>query len=300
MNGDLPDNINKMPDNTSNNHKVMRKDCEVEKPNMKNDTIDNVAVNNKKQSSNNNKDRKRLYSWSRPTREMRRAGNNSGMMHAEHIISGSATIVFPPSLNWFQGNIINSAGDAYTIHGKQRRDSQNSNDDAPSTRLPTLAELPEDNNKSSLSTQSNHSSENGEILRINYSGNSSTSLDEECSVCDSLDSALVERAMARLSLELGSEFVYNVTITDYETGLEHEVKEVSCSIDKEKLKLEHNQLQFTSETALKGAKADTVIATKIGPGLVEKGLTVYSGKLRMTYQDAPCYPVALEASQWCL
>ena len=30
--------------------------------------------------------------------------------------------------------------------------------------------------------------------------------------------------MARLALELGSEFVYNVIITDYETGLEHEVK----------------------------------------------------------------------------
>ena len=43
-------------------------------------------------------------------------------------------------------------------------------------------------------------------------------------MCDSLDSALVERAMARLALELGSEFVYNVIITDYETGLEHEVK----------------------------------------------------------------------------
>ncbi len=59
MNGELPD-INNMPDNTNNDHKVMRKDCEVEKPKMKNDNIDNVAVNNNKstkQSSNNNKDR---------------------------------------------------------------------------------------------------------------------------------------------------------------------------------------------------------------------------------------------------
>jgi hypothetical protein len=254
-----------------------------------------LATRSKKTKNMSQKsERKRLYSWSRPTREMRKAGNHSGLMHAEHEISGEATIVFPQSLQWFQGNIINKAGDAYTIHGKQRRDSQNSNEDG--CRLPTVSEVPEENGmKTPIPIR-----EDDEVSRMNDLRTSSSSLDEESSVCDSLDSTLVELAMARLSLELGSEFIYNVTITDYETGLEHEVKEVLCSIDKESLKLEHDQLQFTSETALKGVKADTVIASKIGPGLVEKGLTVYSGDLRMTYQDAPCYPVALEASQWCL
>eukprot|EP00088_Acartia_fossae_P009304 TRINITY_DN14497_c0_g1_i2.p1 TRINITY_DN14497_c0_g1~~TRINITY_DN14497_c0_g1_i2.p1 ORF type:complete len:309 (-),score=76.97 TRINITY_DN14497_c0_g1_i2:670-1596(-) len=295
--------------NTSDSDFIDVKSCDK----MNNNDVPSSKLNsNHKLLSKNaanvkNSERKRLYSWSRPTREMRRAGANSGLMKAEHVISGGATIVFPPSLIWFQGNIINKSGDAYTIHGKQRRDSQNSTEEGGNnTRLLTV--LPEEELSSQQQNQERRGGsccqEDEEVSRITgfsaQQAHSSSSLDEESSVCDSLDSALVESAMARLSLELGSEFLFNVTVTDYETGLEHEIKEVQCSIDRENLRLEHDQLQFTSVTALKGMKADTVIASKIGPGLVEKGLTVYSGNLRMTYHDEPCYPVALEASQWCL
>ena len=56
MNGELSQINNAMPDATTNDHKVMKKDSEIKKQKMKNIKINNV-VNNKstKQSPNSNK-----------------------------------------------------------------------------------------------------------------------------------------------------------------------------------------------------------------------------------------------------
>ena len=50
--------------------------------------------------------RKRLYSWSRPTREMRSRGQMSNLMQSEITIEGEATIAFHPSGLWFQVCIV--------------------------------------------------------------------------------------------------------------------------------------------------------------------------------------------------
>jgi hypothetical protein len=43
-------------------------------------------------------------------------------------------------------------------------------------------------------------------------------------VCDSLDSELIREAMESLELELVTDGLYSVTIIDYETGLNHDIK----------------------------------------------------------------------------
>ena len=46
----------------------------------------------------------------------------------------------------------------------------------------------------------------------------------QVSICDSLDSELIREAMESLELELVAEGLYNVTIIDYETGMNHHIK----------------------------------------------------------------------------
>ena len=48
----------------------------------------------------------------------------------------------------------------------------------------------------------------------------------QVSICDSLDSELIREAMESLELELVAEGLYNVTIIDYETGMNHHIKEL--------------------------------------------------------------------------
>ena len=60
------------------------------------------------------KDRKRLYSWSRPSKHLTRRTNYDSEMK----ISGAATLAFTADLKWFQGNIINEVQEVYTIRGR--------------------------------------------------------------------------------------------------------------------------------------------------------------------------------------
>ena len=39
------------------------------------------------------------------------------------VISGAATLAFSEDLSWFQGNIVNTQSDTYTIRGSLIRDS---------------------------------------------------------------------------------------------------------------------------------------------------------------------------------
>ena len=48
MNGELSQINNAMPDATTNDHKVMKKDSEIEKPKMKNNKINNIKDNKTK------------------------------------------------------------------------------------------------------------------------------------------------------------------------------------------------------------------------------------------------------------
>ena len=58
--------------------------------------------------------RKRLYSWSRPSKHLPRPGRHDSEME----ISGMATIAFSQDLSWFQGNIVNPQSDTFTIRGR--------------------------------------------------------------------------------------------------------------------------------------------------------------------------------------
>ena len=58
--------------------------------------------------------RKRLYSWSRPSKHLPRPGRHDSEME----ISGMATIAFSQDLSWFQGNIVNPQSDTFIIRGR--------------------------------------------------------------------------------------------------------------------------------------------------------------------------------------
>jgi len=237
----------------------------------------------------NNKQRKRLYSWSRPTREMRSRGKQSSLLHSEIEIRGEATIALHPSGDWFQGNIISALEDAYTIHGRRNHADIEYKEER-------LAVVPEDAVEDLVGSLHNSLEISGASFESSTSC-SPTSHDDEVSTCGSLDSAVVLATMERLGLEMDT---FTVHITDYETGIEHTLKDVSITMEDEDLRMFNDSLTFNSSDVVKGNKADVVITTKIGPNLVEKGLLVFRGDLRMTYRDEPCFPVSLDASQWCL
>ena len=52
----------------------------------------------------------------------------------------------------------------------------------------------------------------------------------QVSICDSLDSELIREAMESLELELVAEGLYNVTIIDYETGMNHHIKVLDYTV----------------------------------------------------------------------
>ena len=72
--------------------------------------------------------RKRLYSWTRPSKHLSRQVKYDSEMK----ISGAATLAFSPDLKWFQGNIVNSDNsEVYTITGKLILNSIEENDEYP-------------------------------------------------------------------------------------------------------------------------------------------------------------------------
>lgn len=244
--------------------------------------------------------RKRLYSWSRPSRDIRTSGPRAMPRHSEHCIAGLATIAFHPSGEWFQGNVISRTDDAYTVYGRKRLDRQGRFDRPPPHRLTSCREDSEES-----AGDSSSSSSGGASLPHSRSGDSpvacSCSPDDQASVCDSLDSELIREAMESLELSLVAEGQYNVTIIDYETGLNHHFKGVCLMMEGgDSLTLESEQLSFSSTTSYKGNKADVVITSSIGPSLAEIGMTVFRGEMRVNYTEEPCYPVTLDESRWCL
>lgn len=59
--------------------------------------------------------RKRMYSWSRPCRQLPRRGREQ----SRTTIAGQATLAFSRDGGWFQGNILSPDSDAYTIAGRR-------------------------------------------------------------------------------------------------------------------------------------------------------------------------------------
>ena len=144
--------------------------------------------------------RRRLYSWSRPSKSLPRQCKYDSEMR----ISGAATLAFSPDLRWFQGNIIGEAEEAYTITGRLRSSGEEEQGEAGLS--PALDICPE------LSSSAG-------------SGGDQLSPPSEAG---SLDSELVRVAMESLGLE-EEELLYTVSIMDFETGTNHAL-EVHSSI----------------------------------------------------------------------
>lgn len=260
------------------------------------------------------KDRSRLYSWSRPSREMRSKGLQYDSTQVQQCICGMAHLAFHPSLDWFQGNIVSATGDSYEINGTKCHECSTSSSASNNngggggvgggynrTTSGSSSDGFEFTAQDADAAYKNRKDKRGQSDRSSFSSTASpSSNDEEESTCGSLDSSLVQSAMERLNLELDNEATYNVYVKDYETGLEHNIKDVTYTMDDDTLRLESENLQFCSNNTLKGSRADVAIAKNLTPRLAQMGLTAFVGELKMTYRDEPCFPVTPDASQWCL
>jgi len=239
-------------------------------------------------------ERKRLYSWSRPS--LHRQARKS-QAKAELSIQGRATMAFAPDGTWFKGNIISNTEDAYTISGRRVSVSH--------PRLGSVSELLEPLSHPDPVEHLGHSTSPATIASSPMSCSNTCSEDysDSPSEIDSLDSELVRVAIESFSLEdEDSDGLYDITILDYETGINHSVKGVSGQISGESCSLLGESLSFRAGTVSKGAMADMVIQKNLGQALTERNMVVFQGELEFTYSDMICFPVAQGegSGQWCL
>jgi len=233
-------------------------------------------------------ERKRLYSWSRPSLHRPRKSQDK----SEVTIKGKSTLAFTPDGKWFQGNIISNTEDAYTISGRKC---------STSCRLDSVSELLEPLGTEHLTPDSPATTASSP-MSSSYTNNSET-----CSVSpseiDSLDSELVRAAIERFDLEDDDcEVLYDISILDYETGMNHGVKGVTGNVSGDCCSLVGESLSFRSESVHKGAMAEMVIQKNLGQALQHRNMIVYQGELEFTYHDLACFPVYQEdgSGQWCL
>ena len=91
---------------------------------------------------------------------------------------------------------------------------------------------------------------------------------------DSLDPEIVREALENLGID-EDELEYKVSIMDYETGINHSLETVSCSIVADVCQMTNNDLSFTSSSCSKGARADLVILRSIGQTLTDNNMMVF-------------------------
>jgi len=259
-------------------------------------------------------DRKRLYSWSRPSKHRPRKSQGQ----SELTIKGKATLAFSADGSWFQGNIISATEDAYTISGKRTSHPAKLNHAtispvalspsalSPSTIFPTtLNTITELGNSPNLQTDSSSSSTSSPVNCQPYQARQDSQDYEQPSPSDidSLDSELVRVALENFSLEEDDfDALYDVAIMDYETGMNHSVKGVEFQVSADICKLRGDTLTFQADTCIKGAMADMVIHKNIGQALTDQNMIVFQGCVQYSYSDLVCFPIAQEEGQgqWCL
>lgn len=234
--------------------------------------------------------RKRLYSWTRPSKQMPRKKQE----YSETIIAGEATLAFSRDGTWFQGNIISPDNDAYTVTARKREPVKGKDDPSPQTLVCYLRPSDPQTLGCSYSSDSFISSTGSREL--------SPALEQSPSEASSLDFDLVAQALASFQLEEeceGTDY-YDLAIMDYETGINHRVRDVGARISGADCQLTGDSLKFESHTCSKGVLADKVIQGSLGPTLIEKDLVVYQGGFSYTYSDSVCYPASLTTGHWCM
>jgi len=214
---------------------------------------------------------------------------------SEVTIKGKSTLAFTPDGAWFKGNIISTTEDAYTISGRIPSTS--------SPRLNSVSELLEPlDHQHHISSSASPTTIASSPMSCSYTNNSET-CSQSPSEIDSLDSELVRAAIERFDLEEDdSDVLYDISVLDYETGMNHGVKGVTGHISGDRCVLVGESLSFRSDNVSKGAMAEMVIQKSLGQALANRNMIVYQGDFEFTYSDMVCFPVYQEdgAGQWCL
>jgi len=203
------------------------------------------------------RERKRLYSWTRPSKQLPRKSKYD----SEMTIKGSATLAFAPDLRWFQGNVLSDNEEVYTITGRLKHDS--------------AVETIEEEQEVEI-TDIDRNCFRSSSVSIG-SKLSSISEDEQFtppSESDSLDPEIVREALENLGID-EDELQYKVSIMDYETGINHSLENVSCSILSDICQMNSDDLSFSSSSCSKGARADMVILRSIGQTLTDSNMLVF-------------------------
>lgn len=226
-------------------------------------------------------ERRRLYSWSRPSKYLPRNYKHESKVQ----ILGTATIAFSPDLEWFQGSITSDtkAYSVYTINGRLRREEEEEEEEQEAELTGLDIASPQ------LGSSAGSSSSDGDQLTMTPP-----------SEAGSLDSELVREAMESLELE-EEELSYKVTIADHVTGTTHALKNVYCSMMSDGCSLKNDDLSFSSSGRFKGAKADMVIQRIIGRSLTKNNMIVFQGSISYTYDDITSYSMESQSpGQWPL
>jgi len=244
------------------------------------------------------KERRRLYSWSRPSRR-----SNKSKTGSESLIQGRATLAFAKDGSWFQGNIMSPTEDYYTVTGRrlQSRLSSVCEDDPPHPGLhPDLLQtgVESSNYKEAVSSLSSSYSSNSPRLHFSQSPSEADSLDSEV-VAQALEALEWEEDCVEAGIEAGGA-TWDITILDLDTGVRHKVQGAGAHISGNECKLSGENIRFESDTYSKGVKADKLIHSHMGPGLVDRQLVVYQGEFSYTYSDLLRCSSSPPSSQYCL
>lgn len=220
--------------------------------------------------------------------------------YSETIIAGQATLAFARDGSWFQGNIISPASDAYTVTGRKRPPVCL----APVPEAPVPTPHPATPPGTAKARGESYSTDSFTSSTGWGSRELSPALELSPSETNSLDAELVAQTLASLELEEeceGEEMeYYDLAIMDYETGINHTIRDVGALISGADCQLTGDSLKFESHTCSKGIRADKVIHGSLGPSLIDKDLVVYQGGFSYTYQDRLCYPASLTNGHWCM
>jgi len=244
------------------------------------------------------KERRRLYSWSRPSRKSQKSKTGS-----ESLIQGRATLAFAKDGSWFQGNIVSPTEDYFTVTGRKLQSRLTS----VCEEVPPHSVLHADilhrgvatpDYKEAVTSLSSSYSSNSPRLHMSQSPSEADSLDSEV-VAQALEALDWEEDSGEAGIEAG-EATWDITLLDLDTCVRQKVQGAGAYISGNECKLSGENISFESDTYSKGVKADKLIYSHMGPGLVDKQLVVYQGEFSYAYSDLLRCSSSPPSNQYCL
>lgn len=103
------------------------------------------------------------------------------------------------------------------------------------------------------------------------------------------------------SSNLASSLVYEVQMTELETGITHEMKDIMVmSGSPTNLVLCGEDLKFRSAKVFRGNSADQIICKELGPSFAGQDVDVFRGAVRMRYRDIVLHPTPPDHPQMAI